>query len=378
MRSRLLVVFLISFLSLASLISPLVHQELFAEDWAMDTCLLCDSFEIRGEDVSRFFSDFLYPLAASVSTSLSLPDDDLRVTRGLRVMVFAPHPDDETLAAGGLLQRVVDQGGEVRVVFVTNGDGYPEAIRRKLGHPPKSSRDFIDYGRQRHDEALQALCELGVPPEDAVFLGFPDDGIDDLLKEHWSRFTPYTSPHTRLHCAGYRESFNRWVVYAGVNLKEEIAKLIEGFSPDWIVLPDPRDYHPDHCATGIFVLDALRQLNQEKELALKDLEILTYLVHFKDYPMSPSWMQEARVSGLFMSSTGCGILSSTEWLELPLSDEDLKGKELALAAHQSQHQMLGAFFKDFQNPVEIFGRLDPTQALAIPQAYALFFKQPNL
>lgn len=377
MRPRLLMVLLISFLLLATPFTRYGHQELFAEDWGTDPCFLCDLEEVRIEDLSRAFFDFIQPLAQSVYTSMSIPDDELHVGRGLRVIVFAPHPDDEALSAGGLMQRVVEQGGEVRVVFVTNGDGYPEAVRRQLGHAPRSSQDFIDYGRQRHDEALQALCELGVPPNDAIFLGFPDDGIDDLLKEHWSKLTPYTSPHTRLRCAGYKESYRRWVVYAGVNLKEEITRIIDGFCPDWIILPDPRDYHPDHCATGIFVLEALRQLNQKGDVVLSNLEILTYLVHFKDYPTSPTWMQEARSSGLFMSPTGCAILSSTEWLELPLTDEDLKGKELALAAHQSQHQMLGGFFKDFENSVEIFGKLDPAQALAIPQEYALFFKQPN-
>jgi hypothetical protein len=76
-----------------------------------------------------------------------------------------------------------------------------------------------------------------------------------------------------------------------------------------------------------------------------------------------------------MSPTGCGILSSTEWLRLPLSDEDLEAKERALLAHQSQQQMLGGFFKIFLTPQEIFGVLDPAQVLAIPQEYALFFKK---
>jgi LmbE family N-acetylglucosaminyl deacetylase len=197
------------------------------------------------------------------------------------------------------------------------------------------------------------------------------------LGDHWSKLTPYTSPYTRFSSAGYKESFSRWAAYAGVNLKDEMANIIGDFHPDWIVLPDPRDYHPDHCATGIFVLEALRQLNQKGDAVFSNLEILTYLIHFKDYPTSPDWMQEVRESGLFMSTTGCAILSSTEWLGLPLTAEDLESKELALAAHQSQHQMLGGFFKVFQTHREIFGILDPAQALAIPQEYALSFKQPN-
>jgi LmbE family N-acetylglucosaminyl deacetylase len=340
-------------------------------------CLLCDLFEMKAADFEEIFSNLIRPLGSTVSTYAPTTDDELYVTKGLRVLIFSPHPDDESLSAGGLMHRVVNNGGEVRVVFVTNGDGYPEAVRRQLGHAPRSSRDFIDYGRRRSEEALQALCELGVTPENAIFLGFPDDGIDDLLNSNWSKLTPYTSPHTQLSRAGYRESYNRWAVYAGVNLKDGMAKILEDFSPDWVVMPDPRDYHPDHCATGIFVLEALRKLNQEGDISIKDMQILTYLVHFKDYPTSPEWTKEARTAGLFMSATGGAILSSTEWFQMPMTEDDVDAKERALMAHQSQHQMLGGFFKIFLNPQEIFGRLDPLQVLAVPQEYALYFRQRN-
>jgi LmbE family N-acetylglucosaminyl deacetylase len=332
---------------------------------------------MRNEDLSEILTNLIRPLASAVSTYLGTADNELDATRGLRVIVFSPHPDDESLAAGGLIHRVVSQGGEVHVVFVTNGDGYPEAVRRELGHPPRLSHDFIEYGKRRQDEALQALCELGVPPENAIFLGFPDDGIDDLLNDHWSKLTPYTSPYTRFSCAGYKGSFNRWAVYAGVNLKDEIAKILEEFSPDWIILPDPRDYHPDHCATGLFVLEALRKLNQEGNVSFNNVQLLTYLVHFEGYPSSPAWMQEAKKSGLFMSATGCGILAPTEWVNLPLTDDDLAGKESALAAYQSQQQMLGGFFKNFVHPREVFGRLDSALALALHHEYAFYFKNPN-
>jgi len=336
-------------------------------------CTLCDLVPVRPEDLLEIFSQLIRPLANFVSTYAPAADDELYVTKGLRVIVFVPHPDDESLAAGGLIQRVISQGGDVRTVFVTNGDGYPEAVRRQLGHPPRSSDDFKAYGKIRHDEGVQALCELGVPSEGAIFLGFPDDGIDDLLIDHWSQTNPYTSPYTRLNCAGYKDSFKRWTVYAGVNLIDEIAKVLEDFSPDWIVMPDPRDYHPDHCATGLFVLEAIRKLNQEGKILFNNKQILTYLVHFKDYPTSPTWMLEAQRSGLFMSTTGCGILSSTQWLGLLLTDEELEGKQRALESHRSQQQMLGGFFKIFLLQEEIFGKLDPSQALAIPQEYTVYF-----
>jgi LmbE family N-acetylglucosaminyl deacetylase len=340
-------------------------------------CTLCDMVPMRHDDLLEGFLQLLRPLGELDSTFSLTPDSELYVAKGLRVIVFVPHPDDESIAAAGLMQRVLSQGGEVRAVFVTNGDGYPEAVRRKLGHPPRSSLDFKEYGKARHDEGVQALCEMGVSSEGAIFLGFPDDGIDDLFTDHWSINTPYTSPHTKLNCAGYKDSYKRWEIYAGVNLRDEITRILEDFSPDWVVLPDPRDYHPDHCATGLFVLEAIRKLNLDGKLLLDKIQVLTYLVHFRDYPASPAWMLETQRAGLFMSSTGCGILSSTEWLSLSLTDEELKGKERALAAHQSQQQMLGGFFKTFLVPDEIFGKLEPSQFLAIPEEYTALYQKPK-
>ena len=39
-----------------------------------------------------------------------------------RILAFSPHPDDVVLAMGGTLRRLVDQGHEVHVAFVTSGD----------------------------------------------------------------------------------------------------------------------------------------------------------------------------------------------------------------------------------------------------------------
>src|SRR5882672_10858445 len=52
-----------------------------------------------------------------------------------RLMVLAPHPDDETLGAGGLLQRAAARGVATRVVFATDGDDNPwpqRVVERRL------------------------------------------------------------------------------------------------------------------------------------------------------------------------------------------------------------------------------------------------------
>ena len=44
------------------------------------------------------------------------------LTSRSRVMLFAPHPDDESLATGVYLQRAVACGAVVRVVYATDGE----------------------------------------------------------------------------------------------------------------------------------------------------------------------------------------------------------------------------------------------------------------
>lgn len=50
-----------------------------------------------------------------------------------RAVVFAAHPDDETLGAGGTVHRLARQGTEVRVVVATLG-------RTPTRTPPRSRR----------------------------------------------------------------------------------------------------------------------------------------------------------------------------------------------------------------------------------------------
>lgn len=310
------------------------------------------------------------------ASGVSILNKQMTVPAGIRVIVFSPHPDDESLAASGLIQRVRAGDGRVRVVFMTNGDGYKEGVRRRLMRQETTSSDFIAYGQVRHDEAVQAVCQLGLQSEDAVFLGFPDDGLDDLWTEYWSRLKPFTSPFTRFDSPPYKECFSRTVKYSGVDLSNEVARVIQGFGPDWVIMPDPRDQHPDHYTTGVFVLDALRKLNQDGAVSLNNIRILTYLVHYMDYPEARAWITQINKTGVGGTPFIESLFSRTEWLNLPLTPEEMETKWHAIEAHQSQFSMLGDFFKRFMRPpYELFGKLDAVQALAIPQIYSVALKR---
>lgn len=293
-------------------------------------------------------------------------------------MVFAPHPDDEAIAAAGLIQRVLERGGKTRVVFVTNGDGYLDGVRLQLNRSETSSEDFIVYGEHRQQEARQAVTAVGLEPEDALFLGFPDGGIDDLWSDHWSSRKPYTSPTTLLSYARYRCGFCRYANYSGAGLKNQILRALLEFGPDWVVLPDPRDLHPDHCTTGVFVLEALRKLRESTPSRFDDTQVLTYLVHYPDYPTNkPEWIKRAGRAGIGGSQTGEESLTSTEWLTFSMTSRELEGKERALRAHASQFGPLGGFLKIFLNHYEFFGRLGPAEVSTLPGEYAARYGRPN-
>lgn len=72
------------------------------------------------------------------------------------LLVIVPHEDDELAIAGAMIYGAVQQNMRIKVVFVTNGDYF--------GHE----------GTIRIKEAGKALGELGVTPEDIIFLGYGD------------------------------------------------------------------------------------------------------------------------------------------------------------------------------------------------------------
>lgn len=302
-------------------------------------------------------------------------DKEIQVTAPVRLMVFAPHPDDETLAAGGLIQRVLARNGQVRVVFITNGDGYVDGVRKEVRRQQTSTADFIEYGERRHREALHAIQALGLPVRNALFLGFPDDGIDDLWSDNWSARKPYRSPYTRFDRPVYKESLSRHVEYTGIDLEGEISKLLQDFSPDWVLVPDPRDRHPDHCTTGVFVLDALRKLRQASEHHPLHPKVMTFLVHYPDYPASPTWIKEVAGAGVGGSSAAGRELSAAGWAHLQLTSSESVAKGAALSKYESQIQVMHPFLKQFLLPFELFGQLDGDQIRAVPREYAARFRR---
>ena len=86
-------------------------------------------------------------------------------------LVIAPHPDDETIGAYGLIRRLVRQRARVRVVIVTDGAG---------SHRNSALWPAARLIAERQRETRRAMARIGVPAGAVQFIGLPDGGTSAL------------------------------------------------------------------------------------------------------------------------------------------------------------------------------------------------------
>jgi LmbE family N-acetylglucosaminyl deacetylase len=87
------------------------------------------------------------------------------LTGGRPFVVLSPHPDDETLGAGGLIASACTGGQEVDVIVVTDGSG---------SHPQSKQYPKLRLVDLRYSEVHKAGVALGLQPDRIGFLGLSD------------------------------------------------------------------------------------------------------------------------------------------------------------------------------------------------------------
>ena len=137
-----------------------------------------------------------------------------------RVVVIAPHPDDEVLGLGGALLELARRGHEVVVVAVTDGEA---------SHPrsPTTSRDAM--AARRCEERAEALARLGLGGARIVRLRCADGKVAEdatlgeqlrpLLEDAALCFAPWTGDGHPDHDAAGRAAL-RAGFEAGVQVLE--------------------------------------------------------------------------------------------------------------------------------------------------------------
>jgi len=217
--------------------------------------------------------------------------DRLAFTASDRLLVLAPHPDDESLGTGGLIQAALAAGAALRVIVATDGENnpWPQRWIERRWHIDEHAR--LRWAQQRRMECAAALSILGVDDPDVIRLGWPDLGLTDLL----------------MHDAA-AESL--------------LARHVNAFAPTHVALPVARDRHPDHSALHVLAERALAQS------AWSNATRLNFLVH--------------------------GVADSQHSEALVLTDAQQLRKRNAVLAHASQIRLSRSRLLRFAERPECF------------------------
>lgn len=143
---------------------------------------------------------------------------------GKKILVLAPHPDDEVFGCGGALIKHVQAGHEIQVVYLTSGE---------QGIAGKMPTETIEI---REREAQNALEIMGIPAKNAFFFRGPDGALHDKMAE----------------------------------MLQKTQQVLQNFQPDLIYLPSFLDRHADH-----FTANRLLQAALVKNVQVAAYEIWT-------------------------------------------------------------------------------------------------------
>ncbi|MGH9409719.1 MAG: PIG-L deacetylase family protein [Vicinamibacterales bacterium] len=105
---------------------------------------------------------------------------------GQKILAIFAHPDDESLAGGGTLAKLADQGARVSLLCATRG----EAGERT----PGCSED-IALGTLRRGELHEAAQQLGL--DEVILLDHPDGELNDVDETLFRQEMVLTLRHTR-------------------------------------------------------------------------------------------------------------------------------------------------------------------------------------
>ena len=219
-----------------------------------------------------------------------------------KVLIVAPHPDDESLGTGGLLQRIFAQRIPVRIVFATNGENNPWAQRYWEKRWRIGPDERVRWGRRRREEAFEAICTLGGKADCARFLNLPDLGTIRLLM------------------CGEPE------------LPILITEQLQDWEPTVAFIPTMQDAHPDHSALAVAFSMALDSVGGSS------IRVLEYLVHKPQVPISQ------------------------EPVKLLLTTEEVECKRRAILCHKTQVALSRGRFTSFAKVEEVYYPQNPLEA----------------
>jgi glucosamine-6-phosphate deaminase len=276
-----------------------------------------------------------------------------KLPRGLRILVFSPHPDDDVISAGGVLAKLRANENEIRIAYQTSGNiaVFDHEVRRYLGFMRRVVEDWNEGSgtklaerldeierlldakrpaevdaptvlmlkrRIREAEAVSAIQTLGFRPEQARFLNLPF----------------YRTGKVRKDPVGEKD--------VGI-----VRELLEEFRPDLILVAgDHSDPHGTHRMCQEAVERALERASGARP------EIWFYRGAWQEW-----------------SVTEADLL-------VPMSEEELRLKISAIFKHQSQKDRApfpGVDEREFWQRVEERNKAtaETVDRLGLPEYFAM-------
>jgi glucosamine-6-phosphate deaminase len=270
-----------------------------------------------------------------------------------RVLVFSPHPDDDVISMGGILRKLWENENQIVVAYMTSGNiavfdhdvtrhlDFVERAAAALAIDPavvRRARDTVNAGMEqkapgdidipvvqdlkkfiRESEAIAALAAVGIPPTAARFLDLPFYQTGEVRKR------PLGDSDVAI-----------------------VLKLLEDTRPDLIfVAGDLSDPHGTHRTCKAAVERALARYQ-----AAQRPEVWLYRGAWQEW-----------------SLTDADVL-------VPLSQDELNAKILAIFRHQSQKDTApfpGYDEREFWQRVEARNLETAARAdrLGLPEYYAM-------
>ena len=138
-----------------------------------------------------------------------------------KIIVFAPHPDDETLGCGGTIAKRISEGYDVLVVVMTDGrNAFKNVLNIHFDPTPEELMEI------RKEEVKRATRILGISEENLIFMDFVDGTLENNEEK----------------------------------AEEKVTEILSKNQPVEIYFPYKGDGHPDHRTTYRIVRNSIRKL----------------------------------------------------------------------------------------------------------------------
>jgi len=263
-----------------------------------------------------------------------------------RVLILAPHPDDESVATAGVIQQALKAGANVKVVCLTNGDNnelsfivYEKRLVVKKGQ-------FLHMGELRAKETVSAMESLGLSRDDIIFLGYPDFGTMRILVEYWGHTKPYRSWLTRINRVSYPEAMSLNAPYVGESILSDLKAVLLDFRPTKVFLSHPADVNRDHRALYVYTKVALLDLKER----IQEPQLYPYLVHAIRWPLPRGYHPDLEFDPP-QNFKDSGI----RWQRLALAEDEIEAKYKAIKLYKTQIPYAPTYLVSFARKNEFFG-----------------------